>query len=495
MAEPAPPWPRLVTWAVGLTALLVLLTSTVVPLRVGDVYIYLRVAVPLLPRLLLPAAGCLGLLAWVRWAAHGTRRRVTVVVVMLGWWLLVGVMVAPPAGPAAPVTVMYADGSNSYLATAHEVGNVFSFVRDYQRSMPSLRLHAQTQAPGATLVHWLPLQALRQSALFQGLLELLAARFGRGYTVPDYAVAQLWLNQVRLTPPEAAAGFWIAVLWAGAIALTAGVLHRWALHLSTPRAAALATALWLTAPAVWCYTPTVDGLWALGYVVFTALCWRASSVDCRPQPLAWLGLGVLAGFGLFFNLGYVLLPVWAAGLLLSLGAPGSRRWRCLVALVAGWLLALLLLHLLLGYQALAVGLEAGRLRAHWWGRGHLLFACLNLPEFWLGLGVPTAVVALVAAVRGGDAATRTMLLLLLALQAILSIAGLVRGETARMWLFAMPVNCLAATDYLDRRWPDRTLAADVLLLAAQLTAAWAMLLNWCPWGTFAQPLYEARFWF
>jgi hypothetical protein len=224
------------------------------------------------------------------------------------------------------------------------------------------------------------------------------------------------------------------------------------------RRARTATLLYVFAPSALLYGATsADALYAT--VALLAAAPLALAVR-RPRALAAGAPGLAVAS--FFSYANLAIGAWAA--LVAWQRAGLRR----AALVAGGCALALLgfyagLHLATGYDPIGV-IEATEAvyRAGIAGRRPYEFWVFGSPTaFLVALGLPIAWFALRAAALG-DAPARALLAVLL----IAAVLGFTKAETERIYVYLVPLACVAAAGAL----PERRLALVLGALAAQALA-------------------------
>lgn len=164
----------------------------------------------------------------------------------------------------------------------------------------------------------------------------------------------------------------------------------------------------------------------------------------------------------FFS--WALVAVAAFAVLVDLRCRGLRRGALLVALCGGVLvLFYALLYAATGFDAIGAissthqvyeaGIASTRPYAFW------LFG--SPVAFGVALGIPTALLALRAVALAEPIALALAVVVIVA-----SVLGLTKAETERIWLFLMPLACLAAATVL----PLGRLRTVLAVLAAQALA-------------------------
>ena len=282
----------------------------------------------------------------------------------------------------------------------------------------------------------------------------------------------------------------------------------------------LAAALWILAPTTNLFAFTLDALVACGAawtLYLAALAWNrmaqssgfapaskrspdsrleagagpAMSIDIRTSKsfnsadFYWVAAGAILALTTFVSIGALAVAAVLVGALLIYRPRGGARAALLGggAFVAVWIL----LALWGGFNPLEIALNAGR--AHRFAtletRRYWPWVWLNLAFWALFIGWPT--VALLA--RGvtlyqeTSASARTSAranavgiclgIATLSVLVLLSLSGNVRGETERLWLFALAPVCALAVSGQALRW--KNWAALLALQALQTLLMAAML--------------------
>jgi hypothetical protein len=251
----------------------------------------------------------------------------------------------------------------------------------------------------------------------------------------------------------------MAALTIGVGALSVPLAYLLARSLMEERRARVATLLYVFAPSAVLYGATsADALYAT--VALLAALPLARAARAREGTVV-TGAGALAFAG-FFSYANLAIGAWAT--LLAWQRSGLRRAAliasaCGVALVAFYLA----LHVATGYDPIGV-IEATEsvYREGIASRRPFEFWVFGSPTaFLVALGLPIAWFALRSA-AAGDAAARALLAVLV----IAAVLGFTKAETERIYLYLVPLACLAAAASL----PERRLGIVLGALAAQALA-------------------------
>jgi hypothetical protein len=252
------------------------------------------------------------------------------------------------------------------------------------------------------------------------------------------------------TAPQLAA---LCILATGALAPLTYAVARLRLPEARARAAALLAAF--SPAAVLFGVSSADAIYAaLGLVAAAGLLARGALA--RVTGAVALAIASLFSWALLAVAGYAALTVWR-----------TRGLRAAVALGAACALAVITFYATLygvagfdplgsirsTHQVYAAGIASTRPYAFWLFGSPVAFA--------VAAGLPIAFYALraLAAAEAGAVA-------LAAIVVIAAVAGLTKAETERIWLFLMPLACLAAASAL----PARRLRVVLGALAAQALA-------------------------
>jgi len=242
----------------------------------------------------------------------------------------------------------------------------------------------------------------------------------------------------------------LAVLTIGLGAVSVPIAYLLARELLDEATARTAALLYLFAPCAVLYGATsADALFATLAVAAAALLLvrrRAASHVIGPAALA------LAAFFSYAN-----LAVGAWAVLVAASRESSRSAAVLAASCGTGLIVLYgLLHLATGFDPLgAVQATEAVYREGIASRRPYAFWLFGSPvAFLVVLGLPIAWYALRALARGESVA-----IALFAVLAISALLGFTKAETERIYLFLVPLACIAAAPALPERFLTPTLAA------------------------------------
>lgn len=255
----------------------------------------------------------------------------------------------------------------------------------------------------------------------------------------------------------------MAALTIGVGALAAPLLYLIGRDLFDEGCGRVAALLFVFAPSALLYGATsADALFAtLGLAA-------AGALVASDRRLRRLGPPLLA-LASFFS--YALLAVGAWAVLLSLLRDGWRRAAAMALACGAAVVALYLaLYLLSGFD-LPASLQATNLRYREGIAGirpYLFWVFGSPAAFLLVLGVPIAWGAARSFSRGE--ASAVALAVVIGLSAVI---GYAKGETERIWLFLVPLACLAAA----RALRPETLRLSLAVMAVQALAIEALFIT------------------
>ncbi|MCC7263185.1 MAG: hypothetical protein IT369_11770 [Candidatus Latescibacteria bacterium] len=225
----------------------------------------------------------------------------------------------------------------------------------------------------------------------------------------------------------------------------------------------------------------------LDQCLFPLVAWSCAGLYLRAlrrdQGWAALGAGMVFYLGLFLSFGLAALGGVLAVLHLQTARElGRSRWRIAALAAAGFLGVGLAFHGGFGYDLAARYGRAMAAHQHFkvvdWGPGEVLYcALLNLVEFAVWCG-PPLVLLCGAQLRevwsqrqegrwGAEAAWALALILTFG---GLALFGRTAGETARLWLFLLPLPLVVAAQGLARLDPARRQQGVLLVVLLQLLA-------------------------
>jgi hypothetical protein len=376
------------------------------------------------------AAAAGGLLYWA-W------RRQTVLLLMLAEGMLLFSFVAVShEGLDAISNRIQNPDITSYYTEASKIHDVAGFLHDYDKRLPSMQGHTQTHPPGAILYFyaWQRL-AGEAAALWSGVALMLALTLG---------VPLIYLLTERLAKDR--------------------------------ETAVAAAAIWAVLPGLVVIAPAFDPL----YAVFTLALIYAWTRGALEGARAW---AVVWGAGWFVALCFTHSFLTLAAFFVLSARRANLRRIAIAAAIGGAVLAgcFAATWALTGYNHLAALRTSMRIQADLarvWHRPYSSTVFWDLYDFSLAGGwVPVAlVIAAASAWRRRWAelpdALRVVAPAGLATILIVDLTGILRAETARVWLFLQPFVILPAAVEV-RSWPLawQRAAFGVLLFALAVIGA------------------------
>jgi hypothetical protein len=427
---------------------------------------------------LLIGAGA-GWLVW-RLARRDTRRHTALAVAVLALAQF-GLALTTDSGQGRrgwvenTVASTYSVVSNGYFSAATRIESVRGFLRDYPAFQRAQTLKVATHPPGAVLAYWLPLTLYDRlgpvRAASDGLLDALIDRNDLYLSMAHYPGVVLSHLSGRYLGAALWTALWIMVLGALAVWPTYLLGAAWAGR----RGGLLAAALVAVTPNTLFYAQSLDV--PLMMLVAWGLAGAAWSLRAeRGAPYAALGAGVALGVALSVSLGALAALALVVGLVGVSAVRGETRpgrtLTTLALLFAG--LALVAAAATLAGADVADAVRTG-LSGHTGGiasglghRPYWPWVWLDVVDYGLFAGLPLTVTAL-AALRHPRGATPA--LALVGIMALLTVSGITRAETERLWVFFNPLLAAAAAVVAAERaeW-YATLASQPLQLLLMAVA-------------------------
>lgn len=465
---------------------------------------------------------------WVYWLTSGVLAVLYIAGVSLGarWMLgnrwakraaLLGLVVAGFAvqmgmqqlgfGLGKWAFVLYNQSSSGYYTAAkRDVQSAGEFLADYEliqreyldRHGP---LHLATHPPGLVLMHYASLRLCETKPAVTRLLRALQPR-----QVAD-GFREVVLG--RAIPPADQASIWLVALASQlASALVVIPIYLLARRGSGPEAAWWAAALWPLVPAVTIFMPKSDVLYPLFAATSAAI--AVTGRTTLERLLFGLAAAIALCCGMFLSFGLITIaPLVMLAVALSDYVNFKDLLRRLAPIAAAFMLLVSSAEIVLRYAA-----DYSLLGA-WWrcysihatfynpgqvgaGRTYWSWVGFNIAEFTVATGLPLIVAAIAGSVRlfrprreGQTSApampipsdrspqavtiARAVIVSWWLILLILDLSGKNRGEIARLWIFMMPLACVAAAPAIEQLCSARWRSALVLLLLLQAgqTAAFA----------------------
>lgn len=384
-------------------------------------------------------------------------RRLALAGLFAVWQIAIAVSVALIDGGVATLWKPYQEYQRSdYIGAVARIESPRAFLRDYPRLMPELPLHCRSHPPGGPLLLW-----------------LVAQLFGAG------------------PRPASLATIIIASLAAPAVYLLAAEV--------LPEAAArLASALFVLAPNVVCYSATcMDAVFMVPLVWSFFFLYRGR----HNRPLLHGVAGGIAGsLAALMTFSASFVALWAiVHLVLTASYDRVRLRNAAMTVAAAMATAVLfysLLYALCGYEPLAVLQQAfagqdeamkGRGHSSWRQSAH--FVVTNLIAFLFCSGLPVVWLWLRQTARefrqATSSAARWLLISFCLTLALIDLAPLYTLETERIWIFLVGFLAIGAAARLAQTvslgtMPLSTspLVTATLVIEAVQTILMEVLLEW-----------------
>jgi hypothetical protein len=332
-------------------------------------------------------------------------------------------MVADPRGIGLVRQIVLSPGATSYFTDGAGIQNLAAWLRDFDHA--TLGFHSSTHPPGPILFYhaFFRLFGSSAGALVGGCVVGCLGSLG---VLVMYGFAGLWTNN--------------------------------------PRARMTASAFYALLPAVTVFFPEMDQAYpVLSMLLILFWCRSLESGRRTPREAVWLGvilsvtiffaynLLTIGAFLAYFSLYWVWRQGWTVRSLTTLLSTSA----IVVGVCAGIYAAL---WLATGYDPIASFLHAvsmqtvNQMLLH---RSYLPFALFDPYDFFLGAGMlalPLILFQLIRVLRAVDLMRREIALTLIGLATILTIdlTGVLRGETARVWLFLQPLVVVPVALELSR---------------------------------------------
>ncbi|MFW6108540.1 MAG: hypothetical protein ACOC8D_01875 [bacterium] len=464
-------------------AALALVFASRLPLGVDD-WAWPRVRQPawgaaLYPLLLYVLIVGIAVAAWTRAPRAGRAETGAAVATLtvLAFLAQVAVGQQSPAGYQESVMAVALPGPNRYHQAARRIERLGPVLRRYPSWMRDARHPLMITNPGGPLTF---LWCMNQ--VFAGD-EAGAARFVR-WCERNLAMG-LRLRETpyggrllaSMSEAELAGAWLVTFVLRGVAALVVAGTYALARELYDRRTAVAAAAFGAAIPSLLLFSPGLDQ--AYPALAVTAL-WLAWGAGRRRSAWRAAVAGLAVSAGMFFTLAFAVVGLWCG--LLGLAGLARREERAsrveaawLLAVGAvGWVVPILLLYTGLGYNSLGAWWGAWRTNARFnlaQGRTWWKWVLVNPVEFTAFLGLPVACLFLRRVVGEARAALAERgsgvdwpVLILAGLLLVLSVAGINRGEVARLWQFLMPACAVAAAAEVGRYAPYRRTVLTVTLV-------------------------------
>jgi hypothetical protein len=397
----------------------------------------------------------------------------TLLPVAFFWQRSVADLPSPPLGMERWIPALFFESTSGYFAEAKKVEDTSAFIRSYQEWVArGDSFHQGTHPPGLILI-------------FRGLLWGAARYPEWGPTLEAYLPARMVDGLEAVGQPleaaDRAALLASATLCWGWTLLSALLLYGLIRSSYSARVAWWGACFWPIMPASVLFLPLADA--AFAPLTLLVLMWTVYAFRWRVGLLAVLAggglcLGTLLSLAFFVTL--AIATTWIGWETVSTGRY-RRGLITLACLLAGWALPLEWLYenyrlSMIDVWQINLSKHAGFYEAM--PRSYLPWLGLNLAEFAAMVSPPLFVLACGRAIQGcwrlGPTSLDRLVVVWFVALLALDWAGRNRSETARLWLFLMPMTAAAAATWGDSRpgWPT-TIGRVVLTF---LTMAGTLLL-------------------
>ncbi len=446
-------------------------SARVLPLGVPEEWVWSRLGdqVSTSPLNWLVGASVLALYtAFVAWGFHslskpeppGPLRRATWIsaLALAAILVQVGLQSAAPEGFGLTKWAfsLHSAGSNGYytLARSPEMSDPSRFLAQYPEWIKKQdALHVGTHPPGLFLI-------------WRGVLG-----FWRGHPAEARAITQVLPGSIRagfreisrydpLPSSDRAALASMGLLTLLSCSLTVVPLYLLARDRLSPAFAWAAAALWPVIPSAILFQPTAD-------TAFPLLATSALALAVSGKRLAVLLSGVVLALAMQMTLAFLAVGLVVA--ILHLSRPGDswfRRFERIGWTGLGFVGLTALFWLVSGANPLAIWLSNLHNHARFYEqfpRSYLAWNLANPVELAVGIGLPTALWALIG-VRGAGRSVWALLFVM----ALLQLSGRNLSEVARLWLPLMPPLLISAgSGWTTLNARAGEVAATVFLVGAQ----------------------------
>lgn len=393
--------------------------------------------------------------SWASW--HPVKKAAFFpILIVCGLCLQIGIMFLGTHGAQAPLYRGLLDRNRiGYIQRAVGVDNMSDFFASHTKTLPSSNQHVRTHPPGPVCYFWLFIAFGRS---FPGIVaSALSLMQGVGLQIGHY---------LHRFPPEWVFGgvigmYGILIMSAMAVIPLYGITREF---YGDEMKALYTSILLFLIPANLVGIAWFDQIfpfWVLLAFYLAVLAMKRRSATCALSSGFVSALLLFMSFGMGFMI-ILIIVFLVTGCLWGCLLPLRGRLKQCCVLLLPYLVALILPYVLLrvvwGYNLIENYLVG--MRFHMEGltlkRSYRTWLLFNFVDFFIFLGIPTAVLFVAAVARTlkrgfpGEAASDRFALLFTSLLLLLDISGRVRGETGRIWLFLMPFCLLIGSNGIDR---------------------------------------------
>ena len=402
--------------------------------------------------------------------------------VLLAMGLQLCVMHLGIAGSLESVLGVVVPRANAYHQRALSVSNVSALLANYHTELVQRDFAVQlsTHPPGPILLFW-AFDRLA-SAHAEGTLALMRwLSPGLSQTLGWEPYPLLWAR-LGLKGGNLA-GAWLASMFLRFAACAAVVpAYLLARLLYSKRVALMGACLCAVLPGLYLFSPGIDQVFP---VLALFMAYFALRAVCARSMVSAILAGLTLFIGMFFSLAFLVVLVFliASSTLWMLqerrmGDSQKLAWtpyvRTAVGALVGFLVPILLLLVVFGYNSFAVWPECSRHNDYYHaqsGREYWDWILVNPIEFALCLGLPAMCLFLwragaefLAVLRDRSIQRTDVVALAFAgIFLLLAASGKNLGEVARLWLFLMPFCLVFAVPMLHRVGDEQERAFSLLL--------------------------------
>lgn len=231
----------------------------------------------------------------------------------------------------------------------------------------------------------------------------------------------------------------------------------------------------LFVPSVVLFTPTIDQMYMFIAITSFLLFIYGLRAGKKMRHIFFLSSGFLLSLGLFMNFG--LFPMVVFNLLFYM--VHTRRCKLktrirvpteLVFFFFGLSLLFYLIYLFYNLNIIETLLVTKKAHEIITGqRSYLIWVLFNLYDFFIFLGIPLSMLFLrktyyiALSIKKKNIIDKNFLVFMTFL-ICLSLSGLIRGETGRLWMYLMPLAILFCIDDFIRSYPQRKYFYILLVL-------------------------------
>lgn len=390
-----------------------------------------------------------------------------------------------PSGAMEFVPALGVRRTNVFYDNARRIRTLDDYLCVYEdRVRISRDTAARTHPPGPEMFYF-SLQTLYRAcpalrhAVFQAWDQLSSSRADL-----ESAEMRTFLAGHGLAGVEARVAFCVALTVKLLACLVVVPVYLLGAGLSSRRTGLIAAAFAALLPSVHCFSPGLDQVYPL---IAATLGWLALVAARKHNAAAAALFGLLLCGALLFSLAF-LVAAGVIGLVVLAGLVRGRRGvrtkdllrahsLSLLCAGLGFVLLVVMFGMLWGLNLFAVWARCSRANAAFnatTGRSYAMSLVSNPVEYLVFLGLPLACMFVAslrrsARVLQGAWPPAMAIFCFVAVMVVVNLAGVNRGEVARLWMFTMPLCAIAGAWWIEaRRSPTWVLCALLTLQFAQV---------------------------